>query len=112
MKASQMADGPSTQEGLQRAVDFDGRVFSVQSVKEAAYRFSDRVAIAVELDGERIRCQLVPVKPLAVADIDALETSFRIEVLDCDLRNTLRRETEPLRNFVLSLAFSKAGLDE
>ena len=40
------------------------------------------------------------------------ERDFRTEVLDQDLRAQIAKETEPLRNLVLSLAFTKTGLQE
>lgn len=94
-------------------VDFDAKVYSVQAVKEAAYRFCDRLIVAIEMaPGDRIRCRIESLKRLPPEALDALVASFQIEVLDNDLRGTLRHETEPLRNFILSLAFSKADLDE
>jgi DNA-binding FrmR family transcriptional regulator len=35
---------------------------------------------------------------------------LQAEVLDQDLRATISRETEPMRNAILALAFSRTGL--
>ena len=45
-------------------------------------------------------------------DLEAAERELRAEVLDQDLRASIARETEPVRNAILALAFSRTGLQE
>ncbi|MGB8278060.1 MAG: His-Xaa-Ser system protein HxsD [Methylovirgula sp.] len=89
-------------------VCFSSSVFNLEAVKRAAYSLSDELAIDINRDADRIVCTLRTLK--ADLDIGQLEEQFRKEVLDYDLRIRIAKETEPLRNLVLSLAFSKTGL--
>jgi His-Xaa-Ser system protein HxsD len=92
-------------------ITLSSAVYELEAVKRAAYRFSDRVVVHITPDGETISCKLVPLSAEVARQLDDVATQFRIEVLDHDLRLKTSRETEPLRNLVLSLAFSKTGLE-
>jgi His-Xaa-Ser system protein HxsD len=81
-----------------------------RAIKRAAYRFVDRLTIEIEPHADEIICKLRP--NAANLSPAALEVEFRNEVLDQDLRIQIGQETEPLRNLILSLAFSKTGLQE
>ncbi len=106
-----MIGEPSSAEGVQLLLEFDTQVFGLQSIKDAAYRFSDRLSVDIELEGGKALCRVSPVKTVPEDALQELEKAFRAEVLDCDLRAALRKETEPLRNVILSLAFSRTGLN-
>lgn len=89
-------------------VRFAAALYSIDAVKRAAYRFTDRVAIDIQPDTDGICCTLRALS--SKSDLTALEGQFRNEVLDQDLRISVAKETEQVRNLVLSLAFSKTGL--
>jgi His-Xaa-Ser system protein HxsD len=86
-------------------VEFDANAYSVDAVERALYRFSDRCAADVRVFDTTIRCTLT----LRSADVDEddLVYELRTEVLDQVLRERIRRETEPTRNLILSIAFSQ-----
>lgn len=65
-----------------------------------------RASIAVEPSEGQIVCHL---KPEAGEDTERLVRDFRREVLDQDLRLEIEAKTEPLRNMILGLAFSRVG---
>ena len=94
------------------ALDFSPAVYDVEAVKRAAYRFSDRIAVEINPTAEAISCRLMALSAAAAKQLDQIACDFRIEVLDQDLRLKIASETEPLRNLILSLAFSKTGLHE
>ena len=94
------------------AVEFSAAVYNVEAVKRAAYQFSDRVAVEVAPVDGTIHCRLIPRSTTAAERLEQIAHDFRIEVLDQDLRLKIADETEPLRNLILSLAFSKTGLHE
>lgn len=106
-----MVREPSSAEGVPLVLEFDTQVFEVQSIKEAAYRFSDRCSVEIELEGTKALCRIMPLEAVPDDTLAELGVAFRAEVLDCDLRSALRKETEPLRNVILSLAFSRTGLN-
>jgi His-Xaa-Ser system protein HxsD len=105
-------DQPSSDgDGWTTAI-FAREAFDLEAIKRAAYRFSDRMAVAIEVGERAIECQLHPLAPAASSEHQTLLNEFRIEVLDQDLRIRIAKETESIRNLVLSLAFSRTGLHE
>jgi len=85
-------------------VVFPSAVYSLDAVKRAAYVFMDRVTVIVEPGPNELRCVL---RPLSDEDPSNIERDFHREVLDQDLRLTIEAATEPLRNMILGLAFSR-----
>jgi His-Xaa-Ser system protein HxsD len=87
-------------------ITFDAHVFSLDTVKRALYRFSDKCAFDVQMKGNVITV--------------TLQTKFgddwigriKNEVLDQDLRDTLSKETSNIRTLILANAFSNTGLIE
>ena len=105
-----MVGGPSPEAATGcRLVHFAPLLFNVSAIKQAAYKLSDRVRVDIEPSEAGVDCRLYPLTPCAEDELSALENAFRIEVLDYDLRETIAAETEPLRNLILSVAFSKIG---
>lgn len=96
--------------GERVTVRFPRALFDAEAAKRAAYQLSDMLAAEIEIDDEQLCCRLIPLN--ADANIAALEAQFRNAVLDHDLRIRIGKETEPVRNLVLSLAFSRTGLQE
>jgi His-Xaa-Ser system protein HxsD len=88
-----------------REVSFDPAAVSVDAVQRAAYRLSDRLSLDLKI-GDGIRCTL---HLGDAAEADELVADFRNEVLDQVLRERIRQETEPARNLILALAFSRTG---
>lgn len=94
------------------SVTFSAEVFPLDAIKRAAYRFCDRAAVDIVLMEEGFHCTLRFRSPLSSDAAERLADDFRVEVLDQDLRTTVARETEAIRNAVLAYAFSKTGLQE
>lgn len=92
-------------ERVEITLAFAREAFDLDAIKAAAYRLSDRLSVDIELSEPNIVCTLHPLS--AVEDPQTLAHVFRTEVLDQDLRRKIAAETAPLRNLVLSLAFSK-----
>lgn len=95
-----------------RALEFSSAVYDVEAVKRAAYRFCDSVAVEITPTGQAFICVLTALSTAAAERLEKIAHDFRIEVLDQDLRLKIAVETEPFRNLILSLAFSKTGLNE
>jgi His-Xaa-Ser system protein HxsD len=93
-------------------VTFPRDVYSVDAVKRAAYRLSDRLSCAISLHDGDIRCALTPLTRSGLEDCNALVARLRNEVLDQDLRERIAAETVGIRNVVLAYAFSATGLQE
>lgn len=88
---------------------FDARVFRLEAVKKAAYRFAGRASISIDVPEPTHVC--VTLGGISNDEESAsLEREFRSEVLDQELREVVARETEAARNLILLQAFSKTGL--
>jgi His-Xaa-Ser system protein HxsD len=103
-----VSDPPAVSEGI--ALVFDREVHSLIAIKKAAYRFLDRFSANITIDGKRINCVLSFPASSDHHGRTRLAEDFRKEVLDQDLRETLKAETEPTRNLILAYAFSKTGM--
>jgi His-Xaa-Ser system protein HxsD len=103
----------SQPEALQQAngeVRFDSRVYALPTVKKAAYRFLKTFTTAIAQDGDEWVCTLSFATPTDGEALEKAKRELQAEVLDQDLREVVARETEPLRNTILALAFSRTGL--
>lgn len=96
--------------GAHHRVSFDVRVYALPAIKKAAYRFLKSFDTEITQDGNSWVCMLRFALPVDTEAIERAERDFRAEVLDQDLRASIARETEPVRNAVLALAFSRTGL--
>jgi len=95
---------------VRELVSFSTAVFCTAAVKKAAYRYINEFSVEINDREHVIECTLIfPVKQNA-DDIERLVSEFRKEVLDQDLRESLKKETEKVRNLILAHAFSKTAL--
>lgn len=91
---------------------FSTAVYSVEAVKRAAYRFTDRLSFDISLRDQEIRCSVTPLADMTKVDLASLTARVRNEVLDQDLRERIAAETAGVRNVVLAYAFSATGLQD
>jgi len=93
-------------------VSFASNTTSLDSIKKAAYRFIDQFSAEFVIEDSNIWCVLRFPPTKSKESIDFVVNDFRKEVLDQDLRASIRAETEPIRNLILAHAFSKTGLSQ
>jgi His-Xaa-Ser system protein HxsD len=102
---------PNTElQSRQAILRFDKRVFSLPAVKKAAYKYINVFTADINLDRDEIICALTFTPPLNDELSSRLLEDFKKEVLDQDLREQIRSETEPIRKLIFALAFSKTGI--
>ncbi|ARP79751.1 His-Xaa-Ser system protein HxsD [Bordetella genomosp. 8] len=93
---------------------FDSRAFSLLAVQKACHRFSNvasfEVAIEESPSATTISVSVSPLVEKSAEGLTYLERRLRNEVLDQQLREQIRSQTEGVRNLILSHAFSKTGL--
>ncbi len=90
-------------------IKFDTRVYSSTAVKKAAYKFSRQFAVIFSLVEEHwIEARLSFLGD--GLDCEEVIQAFCAEVLDQDLREQIKSETEATRNLILAQAFSKTSL--
>jgi His-Xaa-Ser system protein HxsD len=91
-------------------VNFDSKVFSLMAVKKAAYRYIDLFSADIVAKDDEIRCVLKFSSERNDEGYSKLVDEFKKEVLDQDLREKLKAETESVRNLILAHTFSKTGI--
>jgi His-Xaa-Ser system protein HxsD len=91
-------------------ITFDSRLFSVDAVKNAAYRLANLIDSDIRLDGCNVVCTVRLRKENAEEAMTDVLERFRREVIDHDLRLQIRHETEGERNLILAHAFSRTGI--
>jgi His-Xaa-Ser system protein HxsD len=98
--------------GTSTRVTFDARVYALPVIKKAAYRLLRSFDTEITQEGDTWICALRFAGPTSADAVEGAERDLRAEVLDQDLRGSIARETEPVRNAILALAFSRTGLQE
>lgn len=101
---------PMADEHTEITVEFDTRVFPLTTIKKAAYKYLNSFVCDLSVRDTEIRCLLR--FPPSISNIDRalLVDDFKKEVLDQDLREKLKAETESVRNLILAHAFCKTGI--
>lgn len=95
---------------LSRELTFDKKVYEVESVKKAAYRFCDQFSVNISLADDAIKCEFTFPFNKTEESINHSLSEFQKELLDQDLRSAIKKETEGVRNLILAHAFSKTSL--
>lgn len=90
-------------------VEYPKAMFNHEAAKRAAYVLMRRIDVAFDETATSMRCSI---RSLAEAPEDpiVLERDFRRELVDQDLRLSLEAKTQPMRDAILGLAFSRTGL--
>ncbi|HXL95420.1 MAG TPA: hypothetical protein VN969_41370 [Streptosporangiaceae bacterium] len=89
---------------------FDQAAVDLDALQRSAYALAAELTADIRVRGGDYVCTLFR-RRQDLTD-DELKHRFRAEVNDQVLRARIARETEPLRNLVFALAFSRTGLSE
>jgi His-Xaa-Ser system protein HxsD len=103
-------DGPTSDGPGSVVIVFPLGLYSLDTIKKAAYRFANLAAVEIFPGDAEISCRFHFSAPLPDTEVQRLLNDFRIEVLDQDLRASIASETAPMRNAILAYAFSKTGI--
>ena len=96
---------------VEAVVSFDCDTQELGPLREAAYRLIGTASCQIERMGDRYDCRLTPSGNKAVNPED-LRARFLDLVTDENLREKLARETAPMRNLILALAFGALAAAE
>ncbi len=91
-------------------IAFDANLYSADHLKKAAYKFIDKFSFQVATKGSELVCDLELNPNIGKDAEDYYINQFKKEVLDQELRDKLKKETEAVRNLILAHTFSKTGL--
>jgi His-Xaa-Ser system protein HxsD len=89
----------------------DLRLFSIEAIKKACYKFSDRYFNDLHLSSEShavIEFRVPATK--SEEAFAAMKSEFMQEVIDQDLRERIAEETKVTRNLILTNAFADTKL--
>ena len=89
---------------------FDERLYDAQVLQKAAYRSINILTVDITLDGGQLICALSSNIGVDEPSFVSAIQEFKKDVLDYQLRLRLAVETQPIKNLILGLAFSKTGL--
>lgn len=89
---------------------FDERLYDVQVLHKAAYRSMNFLTADISVDGGQFICELSSNIGVDEATFLSAIQEFKKDVVDYQLRHQLSGETQPIKNLILGLAFSKTGL--
>ncbi|MEK7946851.1 His-Xaa-Ser system protein HxsD [Pigmentiphaga sp. YJ18] len=93
------------------SIEFDGKSYSILAVQKACYRFTNIASFDVRVkEGNVLLVEVSYLKGVSPDVCGNLEQRLRNEVLDQQLREVIRAQTEGVRNLILAHAFSKTGL--
>jgi len=98
----------ATDAGAEIGLVFDQAVVNLDALQRAAYAVAAEMTVDIRVCGADYVCTLFPRGPDAAHK--TLQHRFRAEVNDQVLRVRIAKQTEPLRNLVFALAFSRTGL--
>jgi His-Xaa-Ser system protein HxsD len=88
-------------------------IYSLESIKKAAYKFADRASILIIPGTESSIIATFNFTGKNPQDnLEQVISEFSNELLDQDLREVVKRETSALRNLILAHAFSQTTLGE
>lgn len=107
------ADNHSQANGLIFSLDIDLNIYSIDAIKNAAYKFTDRCSIYLEelnQEAHSVKAVFRFLDNKTKSDQDRILNEFKNELLDQDLRERISSETEAVRNLILAQAFSKTSL--
>ncbi len=86
-------------------------VYSLDTIKKAAYKFTDKVSFDFRVNDGFVEVSLVSNdNKLSSDEVGRISQELSNEILDQDLRKRIAEETEDLRNLILAQAFSKTDL--
>ncbi|WP_341522550.1 His-Xaa-Ser system protein HxsD [Pseudomonas sp. G.S.17] len=89
---------------------FDERLYDAQVLQKAAYRSINALTVDITPNGGQFVCVLSSNTGVDEQSFLLAVQEFKKDALDYQLRHRLAVETQPIKNLILGLAFSKTGL--
>lgn len=95
-----------------KTLEIDLTVINLNSVKQAAYKFTDLCSFIFEQKNKRLFVTINFLKIMDQNEKEDIVNKLYNEILDQDLRQIIADETEHVRNLILANAFSNSELIE
>lgn len=88
---------------------FDRQAYGAEALQKAAYRGLNYFTVDMVMADGGHECSLVRNSGVSDEEFTHAVEEFRKDALDYQLRLKLAAETEPVRNLILGIAFSRTG---
>jgi His-Xaa-Ser system protein HxsD len=86
-------------------------IYSMEAIKKTAYKFADRASIIITPDADSSVSVIFNFVGQNIKnDPKQIISDFCNELLDQDLREIIKGETDALRNLIIAHAFSRTSL--
>ncbi len=89
---------------------FDEGIYDAPVLQKAAYRSMNSLTVDIATDEGQFICVMSSNIGVDESSFLSAVQEFKKDVLDYQLRHQLSAETQPIKNLILGLAFSKTGL--
>jgi len=93
-------------------LEFDAQAFSILAAQKAAYRLIHYFVLDINAESDRFYCNLTANKGIEEESFNYAVQEFKKGILDEELRLKLKKETEPIRNLILGIAFSRVDINK
>ncbi|NDD11265.1 MAG: His-Xaa-Ser system protein HxsD [Betaproteobacteria bacterium] len=97
---------------MDRSLEFDLTVYSLDAIKKALYVYTNRISANIRKQDSTAIVDIKFKPGLGETSAGRILDELRNEVLDYDLRESVKKETEAVRNLILAHAFSKTPMIE
>ncbi len=91
-------------------VKFDKNIYGATSIKKASYKFIEKMAVNIKEEVEFYEVEISFTKETSLEARLHYLNEIKKEVLDQDLREKIKKETESHRNLILAHVFSRTAL--
>ncbi|MDE2103404.1 MAG: His-Xaa-Ser system protein HxsD [Patescibacteria group bacterium] len=99
--------------GVGQSLSLDTTVYSLEAIKRTAYKFADRASIVINRTSDAsVTVVFRFIGANEKNNPQQVIADFCNELLDQDLRELVKKQTEPLRNVIIAHAFSRTTLAE
>lgn len=89
---------------------YDRSLYTAEVIQKAAYRSLNKLTLNLKVVDSNFVCELQSNIKISDEAFELAVEEFKKDVLDYLLRDKIKKESEPLRNLILSIAFSKTRL--
>ena len=91
----------------------DTAIYSLEAIKKVAYRFADRASVLITpCAGSTVAVRFTFAGSAEKNEPKLVMADFCNELLDQDLREIIKTETQALRSVIIAHAFSRSALIE
>jgi His-Xaa-Ser system protein HxsD len=91
-------------------VKFDKNIYGATSIKKAAYKLIEKMAVNIKEGAEFYEVEISFTKEISKDAKLHYLNDLKKEVLDQDLREKIKKDTESYRNLILAHVFSRTAL--